>query len=223
MSFVCWRASRKLVVVTYRKRLSFLGEGCCMGLVPSRTSKPRGAPLRVGELVHDGDLRRRDLLQHHLRHAVSLVHREIHVRVVEQDDADGTPVVVVHDSSARVDGVLPGKARPRGDPGVGPVRDRDGNVRLDHPLAPGGDDALVGTVQVVASRSVGPPLRHDSVLRQLLHLEYHVAPSVGRRRLDLLHLHWASEGNVAGVGGGHKGPGAVFVVVPVSPRSRGRR
>ena len=59
--------------------------------------------------------------------------------MVEQDDADLAPVVLVHDARARVDEVLDGQARPRGDAGVGPGRGGQGQASGDDGPAVRGD------------------------------------------------------------------------------------
>ena len=74
---------------------------------------------------------------------------EVLARVVEQHDADLAAVVLVDDARARVEELLDGQARARGDPGVGAGRGGDGEARGDDGAVAGGDDDVLAAVDGV--------------------------------------------------------------------------
>ncbi|RYO91341.1 hypothetical protein DL766_001988 [Monosporascus sp. MC13-8B] len=83
-------------------------------LVGPRAPEPAGAAhalLELGDLDHLG---RVDALDDELGHAVALGHGEVGLRVVEQQDLDGAPVVGVDHARPRVDEVLRREPRARG-------------------------------------------------------------------------------------------------------------
>lgn len=66
--------------------------------------------------------------------------------MVEQDDADLAPVVLVHDTRARVDKVLDGEARPRRDARVRAGRGGQGQAGGHDGPAAGGDGDVLAAV-----------------------------------------------------------------------------
>lgn len=57
-------------------------------------------------------------LQNQLRNAISLLHLEIHIRVIKQKNLDLSPVVCIDDARASINEVLRGEAGAGGDSAV---------------------------------------------------------------------------------------------------------
>ena len=66
--------------------------------------------------------------------------------VVEEDDTNLAAVVLVDDAGARVDKLLDGQTRARGDARVGPVGRGDGQARGDDGAVAGRDDDVLAAV-----------------------------------------------------------------------------
>lgn len=70
---------------------------------------------------------------------------EIDIAVVEKDNTDVTPVVLIDNTSASVDEILDGQPRARGDTSVGAVRNGDGQVGFGDTLATSRDYDILRT------------------------------------------------------------------------------
>ena len=77
-------------------------------------------------------------------HVYTCITFKVHIRVVEENDADVAPVVLVNDPGPGIYEVLPGQARPWCDAAVGSGWHFDGDVSLHHLLASGWHRAVVG-------------------------------------------------------------------------------
>ena len=176
-----------------RRRLSLLGLESTRGSESSRT------PVRGVQVLHLHNLRRGDALEDELSDAVTLLHLEVLLAVVEQDDADVAAVIVVDDARAGVDEVLPRESGPGGDARVGVLRGRmvpwmsvdaaeqktkkakrrvrahlgdgDGEVGLDEFLAAGGHYVVVSGREIVSRRAIAAAHGQGGVLADLLDSE----------------------------------------------------
>ena len=120
--------------------------------VPPRAPETPRAPGGLVEILHFLHLGHDNFLEDELSDAVAPFNFEIRLGVVEEDDADGTAVIVVDHAGTGIDELLEGQARAGGDAGVGAPRDGDREVRLDQAFAAGGDDRIVGRREVVSWR-----------------------------------------------------------------------
>lgn len=93
-----------------------------LGLETAGGSETARTPVRGVQVLDLRNLRRGDALEDELSDAVTLLHLEVLLAVVEQDDADVAAVVVVHDARAGIDEVLPREPGPRRDARVGVLR-----------------------------------------------------------------------------------------------------
>ena len=95
-----------------------------LGLETAGGSETARTPVRGVQVLDLRNLRRGDALEDELSDAVTLLHLEVLLAVVEQDDADVAAVIVVDDARAGVDEVLPRESGPGGDARVGVLRGR---------------------------------------------------------------------------------------------------
>merc|ERR1740128_1368294 len=94
--------------------------------------------------------------------------------MVEHDNTDIAPVVLVHHPGPDVDVVFPGEAGPRSHTAVGAARDADLKVSLHQTLASCWDGGILGTVEIVASSLRAAPGGKCGILRQLGNLQFAV-------------------------------------------------
>lgn len=104
-------------------------------LIGSSASESAGTALCVAQVCDFLDGRIEDALADQLSNAIALGNGKVYVRVVEQDDADISTIVLVNDSSADVNEVLDCQTRARGDAAVTAFRKLDLDVSLDDSLA----------------------------------------------------------------------------------------
>mmetsp|Transcript_21147 Transcript_21147/g.49952 ORF Transcript_21147/g.49952 Transcript_21147/m.49952 type:complete len:277 (+) Transcript_21147:80-910(+) len=134
----------------------------------SRAPKATGTPLRLGQILHFLDRSHADLFQNELGDAVPLVHDKVFLSQVEEDDADGAPVVGVHHPGTAVDSLLDGQARAGGDAGVRSGRTGDAQVRVDDLAAAGGNGCGSAGREVKAGGPLAAADRQGGVLREFL-------------------------------------------------------
>lgn len=101
------------------------------------------------------DLAHLDLLQNELSDPVPLGDLKVRLAMVEKQDEERPAVVGVDDTGARLDRVLGGETRPRGDAAVGAEGDGEGEVRRDEGFASGGDRLGLGAGMKTLASGLG--------------------------------------------------------------------